>query len=1048
MICGSDGRSFDMELSCVDACIICDIDGFTGRNNNGGRPDEGDRPPTFCTSINHNIQWIGFLAGSEELTIELAVTDCEKGLTFDGGLEAGVYEVVDCDVDGATAVSNCNSAILQDNVAVLEMDALVPGRFYYLVIDGNNADICDYTVGVTRGTTKVPDVTDGAGVNGPTRLCTPGPARYTANEVRGATAYAWTVDGTPAGVPDRLEQTFDFPAAGTYEVCVQGSNICDSGAPACRTVRVGPVPPTRVALPPTCDGAPVTSPSGTVYASTGDYTETLVGEAGCDSLVTYEVLVREAIATETEETICEGATYAFDGRQLDVAGTYTATLRSTAGCDSAVTLDLVVEPCSFESFSATTAATCAGRADGAVEAWVLGPPDDYRLRYRREGDAAFAERALSADGTRVRIEGLAAGRYELVFRSGRNGDRTAVETVGEPEPLSLADGGIDGPARLCAAGEATFVTGAVAGATAYAWTLDGAPVGGSDRRQSIRLPADGRYEVCARATTDCATGPPQCRTVRVGLPPPTRVPLPPVCDGDAATSPSGARYTATGDYPETLVGAGGCDSVVVYGVTVRDPIGTSTARTLCLGETLSFDGRQIGSAGTYVATLTAADGCDSTVTLTLQTRACAYVPAFEVSPVRCAAGADGAISTQVQGPPAEYTLLHRAVGAASFSQQTIEADGTPVTIGDLRAGDYELIWRSSLGGEQQAIATVPEPAPVRLAVEPTRHGDYDVSCAGGRDGELSAAAAGGTPPYRYTWTGDREGPRLTGLPAGDYALSVRDAAECPADTTVTLAAPPPLRFAVRGLPEGCDPAVAPGRAELTELGGGQSPYEVRVLGEARAYAPADDIALAPGAYVLRAEDRFGCAVEREVDIGQAARASVYASADTLVVRPRTAVVLRPRYEGPVDRYAWYGDGPLDCTDCPFPTTQPVAEASYEIAIATVDDCRDTARLVLTLGTDFGLYAPTAFSPDGDGVNDGFTVFAAEEGAVVESLEVFTRWGERIFTAEEFRPNDPMLGWDGRIRGQDANAAVFAYVARVRFFRGEVRSLTGEVVLMR
>ena len=120
-----------MTSLCDDACIICDIDGFEGRHD-GSTPGTG--PPDFCTIIQHNIRWIGFIAGSVDLEINLAVSNCVQG----PGLEIGIYEGINC--ENYQQVSQCWGA----QTAVAEGTSknfsntvpLVIGQYYYLVMDG------------------------------------------------------------------------------------------------------------------------------------------------------------------------------------------------------------------------------------------------------------------------------------------------------------------------------------------------------------------------------------------------------------------------------------------------------------------------------------------------------------------------------------------------------------------------------------------------------------------------------------------------------------------------------------------------------------------------------------------------------------------------------------------------------------------------------------------------------------------------------------------------------------------------------------------------
>ena len=95
-----------------------------------------------------------------------------------------------------------------------------------------------------------------------------------------------------------------------------------------------------------------------------------------------------------------------------------------------------------------------------------------------------------------------------------------------------------------------------------------------------------------------------------------------------------------------------------------------------------------------------------------------------------------------------------------------------------------------------------------------------------------------------------------------------------------------------------------------------------------------------------------------------------------------------------------------------------------------------------------VYIPTAFSPDDDGINDRFGIFAGEGIRNIQSFEIYNRWGEAMYQIYDFSPNTPGLGWDGTHRGQLMNAGVYIYFAEVEFIDGEVILYTGDVMLLR
>jgi Tfp pilus assembly major pilin PilA len=79
----------------------------------------------------------------------------------------------------------------------------------------------------------------------------------------------------------------------------------------------------------------------------------------------------------------------------------------------------------------------------------------------------------------------------------------------------------------------------------------------------------------------------------------------------------GEILTETGVYTAVLTSVNGCDSIVQLDLNVL-PVATGTeSATICAGDSYSFNGQLLGETGTYTAVYTAANGCDSIVTLTL-----------------------------------------------------------------------------------------------------------------------------------------------------------------------------------------------------------------------------------------------------------------------------------------------------------------------------------------------------------------------------------------------------------------------------------------------
>lgn len=87
---------------------------------------------------------------------------------------------------------------------------------------------------------------------------------------------------------------------------------------------------------------PYTSPSGNVWATSGIYADTVGNAAGCDSLITIDLTVKSPSSASLTEAACEQYTGP-SGQIWQVSGTYTDTIPNAAGCDSVITVALTIE---------------------------------------------------------------------------------------------------------------------------------------------------------------------------------------------------------------------------------------------------------------------------------------------------------------------------------------------------------------------------------------------------------------------------------------------------------------------------------------------------------------------------------------------------------------------------------------------------------------------------------------------------------------------------------------------------------------------------------
>jgi subtilisin-like proprotein convertase family protein len=95
-----------------------------------------------------------------------------------------------------------------------------------------------------------------------------------------------------------------------------------------------------------------------MYGSSGIYTDSLIASTGCDSIVTTDLTVLNALSSSQSPIICAGASFAVGNNTYTTSGTYTDVLLSSAGCDSTVTTNLTVNALPNVSLATFTEPFC------------------------------------------------------------------------------------------------------------------------------------------------------------------------------------------------------------------------------------------------------------------------------------------------------------------------------------------------------------------------------------------------------------------------------------------------------------------------------------------------------------------------------------------------------------------------------------------------------------------------------------------------------------------------------------------------------------------
>lgn len=138
---------------------------------------------------------------------------------------------------------------------------------------------------------------------------------------------------------------------------------------------------------------------------------------------------------------------------------------------------------------------------------------------------------------------------------------------------------------------------------------------------------------------------------------------------------------------------------------------------------------------------------------------------------------------------------------------------------------------------------------------------------------------------------------------------------------------------------------------------------------------------------------------------------------------------------------WLESPYLSCLDCFNPIASPPETSYFYATVESSDGCIETDSILVTVIGN--LYVPNAFTPDGDGIND---LFKAQGVDITEfKMEIFNRWGERIFVSNSIEE-----GWNGDSPDNDYYAPTDVYPYRIvaTEHTGKVFELKGMVTLIR
>jgi gliding motility-associated-like protein len=579
---------------------------------------------------------------------------------------------------------------------ILTSNNFIVGQVYWVVLDGCGGNVCDYEIDVLSGSTVgVPPDNPGP-VTGSTNVCQGSTAPYSLPPVTGATIYNWTLSPS---------------SAGTISGTNNNINVTWGNTPGPATLCV--------------------------------WTENLCYENPTTSCITVNVIPTPTATLSGSGVIC--------GQGNNDPAELTVTFTGTG-------------PWQF------------GYSIGGVpQTPITTSSNPYTLIVNAPGTVALT----SVSTTTGNCPGTVSGSVSIPL----------INVTAQPQGANPGcNGASTGSINLSVGGGTSPYT--------YNWS------NGSNVQNPANLPA-GTYTVTVTDANGCT----QTASVTLTNPP------------QLTASATGANPGCNGGNNGSIdLTAGGGTPPYTYnwsnGSTSQDPTGLP--------------------AGTYNGTVTDANGCTQTVSVTLTNPPQLTASASGTNPL-CFGNANGSITTSVGGGTPPYT----------YSWSNGSSSANPA---NLPAGTYNGTVTDANGCQQTVSVTLTQPPQLTASATGTAP-----VCNNGSNGSINLTVNGGTTPYSFNWSNGSNVQNPTNLPAGNYSVTVTDANGCTQTASVNLANPPAITATTQVTNPLCNGG-STGSINLT-VGNGTAPYSYNWSNGSTVQDPAN---LSAGSYTVTVTDANGC----------------------------------------------------------------------------------------------------------------------------------------------------------------------------------------------
>jgi gliding motility-associated-like protein len=241
-----------------------------------------------------------------------------------------------------------------------------------------------------------------------------------------------------------------------------------------------------------------------------------------------------------------------------------------------------------------------------------------------------------------------------------------------------------------------------------------------------------------------------------------------------------------------------------------------------------------------------------------------------------------------------------------------------------------------------------------------------------------------------------------------------------------------------------------GYIKIENVSGGEPPYRYFLNGT-ESVSPIFRN-LTPGNYTITIRDSRNCSKDTVVTILEGDRVEILLPPALSLIYGETSIIeavvnLTPDQ---IRSIQWTPSTNLSHDDRLVTEVTALTPTDYTIRITSINGCVAEKSIRLSIERNIRVTIPNIIRPGTRFPNDRFTIFANEEVDFVSKMYIYDRWGNLVFSKENFPHSVWTEGWDGKFNGSDVVSGVFVYLIEVvlKDSNEEKRVYTGDITIIR